>query len=405
MVESTPGAADPERTSSRRELLASMRLSDQAATETAAIDRQPARGAEMHASVFVIAEAGVNHNGDVSLGRGLIDAAVDAGADAVKFQTFRADELVSVHAPKAAYQERTTGTEKSHHAMIRELELSEAAHRELIAHAAKRGVRFLSTPFDLSSLYLLTGTFGLELLKIGSGELTNAPFLVAVARTAQRLIVSTGMGSTGEVEQALGALAYGFTAPPDAAPLPGDLGRAFASDAGQAALGERVTLLHCTTEYPAAFRDVNLRAMGTLAQSFGLPVGYSDHTPGIHVAVAAVACGARIIEKHLTLDRNLPGPDHEASLDPHEFSELVEHIRDMELALGDGIKRPTDAEWRNRDIARKSLVAARSIAAQEPFTVENLVCKRPGTGQPPGRYWEYLGQPADRDYATDELIR
>jgi N-acetylneuraminate synthase len=358
----------------------------------------------MSGPVFVIAEAGVNHNGDLDIGRGLIDAAADAGADAVKFQTFRADELVSRDAPKAAYQQRTTGTEESQHEMIRRLELSEVDHRALIGHAATRGIAFLSTPFDFSSLRLLTETFGLGLIKIGSGELTNLPLLLAAARASERLIVSTGMGSTAEVEQALGVVAYGFTSPGDGPPGPGEFGRAFASDKGQAALRERITLLHCTTEYPAAFDDVNLRAIATMSRAFGLPVGYSDHTPGIHIAVAAVACGARMIEKHVTLDRGLPGPDHAASLEPEELHQLVQHIRDVERARGDGVKRPTPAEWRNREVARKSLVAARPITKGEPFTSDNIACKRPGTGQAPSRYWEYLGQPANRDYATDELL-
>ena len=359
----------------------------------------------MSEQLFVIAEAGVNHNGDPGIGRELIDAADDAGADAVKFQTFRADELVSRDAPKAAYQQRTTGTEESHYEMIRRLELSEEDHRDLIAHAAARDIAFLSTPFDLSSLRLLTETFGLGLLKIGSGELTNLPFLLAAARASERLIVSTGMGSMAEVEQALGAIAYGFTVPGDVLPGPMDLAWAFADESGQGALRDRVTLLHCTTEYPAAFDDVNLRAIETLAQAFGLPVGYSDHTPGIHMAVAAVACGARVIEKHVTLDKTLPGPDHEASLEPDEFRQLVRHLRETDRARGDGVKRPTAAEWRNREVARKSLVAACPIVAGEPFTPQNLARKRPGTGRSPARYWDYLGQRADRDYATDELIR
>lgn len=358
----------------------------------------------MGAEVLVIAEAGVNHNGDLGIARSLIDAASDAGADAVKFQTFRADELVSKSAPKAAYQQRTTDADESQHAMIRRLELDEGAHEQLIAHASSRHIRFLSTPFDRPSLSMLTERFGLTLIKVGSGELTNLPFLVDVARAADRLIVSTGMGSLAEVESALGALAYGFTTSRGQHPGPHDLAAAYSSGVGQDEIRARITLLHCTTEYPAAFEDVNLKAMSTLSSAFGVPVGYSDHTPGTHIAVAAVALGACLIEKHLTLDRTLPGPDHEASLEPDELAQMVDQIRATQRAIGDGIKRPSGAEWRNRAVARKSLIAARPISSGERFSEENLACKRPGTGIAPERFWSYLGRPSDRDYDTDELI-
>lgn len=357
----------------------------------------------MNEAIFIIAEAGVNHNGDLSLGRKLVDAAADAGADAVKFQTFRASDLVSRTAPKAEYQLRTTDAAESQFDMIRRLELSEDDHEALIAHAASRGIAFLSTPFGLPSLDLLTRRLGLTQIKLGSGELTNGPLLLAAARQAQRLIVSTGMGSLAEVEAALQLLAFGFTTPTEA-PTAGSREAAYASAAGQEALRARVTLLHCTTDYPAAFADVNLRAMTVLSQAFGLPVGYSDHTPEIHISLAAAALGATVIEKHLTVDRSLPGPDHEASLEPGEFSTLVRHIRDIELALGDGVKRPTAAEHPVRDVARKSLVAARVIAPGEAFTEESLACKRPGTGVSPMRYWSYLGEPAHRSFEPDELI-
>ncbi len=359
----------------------------------------------MAAEVFVIAEAGVNHNGDIELARALIDAAADSGADAVKFQTFQADELVSHDAPKAAYQQRTTDRRESQHAMIRRLELDGSQHEALIAHASIRGIRFLSTPFDRPSLQLLTTRLGLDLVKVGSGELTNAPFLIDVARAAERLIVSTGMGNLSEVESALAALAYGFTAPHRRMPGANDLAVAYGAEAGQMALRSRVTLLHCTTEYPAAFEDVNLGAISTLSTAFGLPVGYSDHTLGTHIPVAAVAAGACVIEKHLTLDRTLPGPDHAASLEPDELAQMVIQIRQTQQAIGDGIKRPSEAEWRNRAVARKSLVAARPIALGELFTVDNLTCKRPGTGIAPDRFWSYLGRASDHDYDTDELIR
>lgn len=355
--------------------------------------------------VFVIAEAGVNHNGDQELGYRLVDAAAEAGADAVKFQTFTADELVSRSAPKAAYQERTTDASESHYSMIRRLELSEQMHVDLMEHAKKRGIRFLSTPFGSSSLRLLCERLGLDLIKVGSGELTNLPFLVEVGRLSRRVILSTGIGRIGEVEQALAALAWGFTSDTALHPSGDDLWRAFSGERAQAALRERVTLLHCTTEYPAPVEDVNLRAMDTLRHAFGLPVGYSDHTAGIHVPVAAVARGASVLEKHLTLDRTLPGPDQEASLEPSEFASMVEHVRGIEQALGDGVKHPRASELPNLAVARKSLVAAVPIAKDEPFTEANLTMKRPGNGLSPSMYWSLLGQRATRQYDADELIR
>ncbi|MBU6187598.1 MAG: N-acetylneuraminate synthase [Cyanobacteria bacterium REEB444] len=352
---------------------------------------------------FIIAEAGVNHNGDISLAKQLIDIAANAGADAVKFQTFQAEKLVSRDAPKAEYQTQTTGTTESQFEMIRKLELSDLDHELLISHAQSRGIQFLSTPFDIPSLHLLTQRFGLKKIKIPSGEITNAPFLLETARCAERIILSTGMSTLAEVEAALGVLAFGFTTD-KAIPQRGDFEQAFASDQGQQELGDRVTLLHCTTEYPAPFREVNLRAMDTLASAFGLAVGYSDHTPGIHVSLAAVARGARIIEKHFTSDRTLPGPDHQASLEPQELNQLVQQIREIEQALGDGIKRPTASEWKNREVARKSLVASRAIKASEVFTEENLTCKRPGTGVSPFSYWETIEQVATRSYDMDETL-
>lgn len=355
-------------------------------------------------ATFIIAEAGVNHNGSLDMGRRLIDVAADAGADAVKFQTFRAEQMVSRHAPKAEYQTRTTDKTETQLEMIRKLELTEADHAVLLNHAHDRGIAFLSSPFDLPSLQLLTGRFARETIKIPSGEITNAPFLLAIARVAKRVILSTGMSTLAEVEAALGVLAFGFIRSADITPGCEAFVRAFADDNGQRALRERVTLLHCTTEYPAPFFEVNLRAMDTLAAAFTLPVGYSDHTPGIHIPVAAVARGARVIEKHYTIDRTLPGPDHKASLEPDELRQMVAAIREVELALGDGVKRPSAAEWKNRDVARKSLVAARGIAAGEMFSAENLGCKRPGKGVSPFEYWRIAGQIAARPYAEDEAL-
>lgn len=354
--------------------------------------------------VFIIAEAGVNHNGDLDRARKLVDIARDAGADAVKFQSFHAEQLTGRTAPKAAYQIGTTGGEESQLEMLRRLELTESDHRALIAHAKTRGIAFLSTPFDVPSLRMLTEGFGLRTIKIASGELTNAPFLLAVARVADRVIVSTGMSTIDEVRDALSVLAFGFAVPGGASPRRADFAAAFGSPSGQEMLRSRVSLLHCTTEYPAPPAEVNLRAMDVMAEEFSLPVGYSDHTTGIHISVAAVARGATIIEKHFTTDRGLPGPDHKASLEPQELGEMVRQIREVEQALGDGVKRPTSSELKNRDVARKSLVAARAIAPGEPFDESNVACKRPGSGASPFEFWSVLGQTAKRSYAPDEKL-
>ena len=351
-------------------------------------------------STFIIAEAGVNHNGSLKLAKQLIGAAADAGADAVKFQTFRAKQLVAHHAPKAEYQTRTTDAKESQFEMIRKLELTDADHEVLIAYAKARNIEFLSTPFDSESLQLLTKRFGLTTIKISSGDITNAPFLLEIARIAQRVILSTGMSTLAEVEAALGVLAFGFIEP-NAIPQRNSFEEAYSSDAGQSALLDRVALLHCTTEYPAPFSEVNLRAMDTMSSAFGLPIGYSDHTVGIHIPIAAVARGASIIEKHFTVDSNLPGPDHKASLEPSELCEMVSAIRNVEKSLGDGIKRPTVTEAKNRVIARKSLVIERNLSAGENLA---LVCKRPGTGLSPFEYWRLANRKASRNYVADEIL-
>jgi N-acetylneuraminate synthase len=358
----------------------------------------------MSEPVFIIAEAGVNHDGDLATAKKLVDVAAMAGADAVKFQSFKANQLVRRGAPKAAYQTRTTDAGESQLDMLQRLELSEAQHAALIDHARTQGIEFLSSPFDVSSLDLLTKRFGLTTIKIPSGEITNAPFLLAVARAARRVILSTGMSTLEEIAAALGVLAFGFTARDKIPAGDAAFSRALASSDGARSLRERVTLLHCTSEYPAPFEDVNLLAMDTMAARFGLAVGYSDHTPGIHVSLAAVARGARVIEKHFTLDRAMPGPDHAASIEPRALADLVRQIRHIEAALGDGVKRPTDLECKNRDVARKSLVATRSIRVGEVFTAENVATKRPGTGISPFAFWRILGQPARRDYEADDPI-
>lgn len=358
----------------------------------------------MNMPVYIIAEAGVNHNGSLEQAIRLVDVASESGADAVKFQTFRADRLVSRTAAKAEYQARLTDAQESQHTMIRKLELDEAAHEVLALHCEKRGIEFLSTPFDLESLEMLVRKFDLSRIKLPSGDLTNAPLLLEAARTGKPIILSTGMSTLGEIEMALGVLAFGYSEK-DEPPSIAAFEQAYASEKWGRALQEKVTLLHCTTEYPAPFSEINLRAMATLQQAFGLPVGYSDHTQGIAIPVAAVALGAVIIEKHFTLDRNLPGPDHKASLEPNELKQMVLSIREVELALGASIKQPAASELKNRPVARKSLVAARDIRKGERFTQDNLVVKRPGDGVNPVHYWEWLGKIADRDYQQDDRVK
>jgi N-acetylneuraminate synthase len=352
----------------------------------------------------IIAEVGVNHNGSLDLALELVDAAARAGADIVKFQTFRAELITAKAAPKAEYQKAAAGdAAESQQDMLRRLELSEADHVRLLDRCRAKGIGFLSTPFDLPSLHLLTGRLGLTVLKLPSGEITNAPLLLAAARSGCDVILSTGMSTLDDVAEALGVLAFGYL-DPRAVPSRRAFSAAIGSAEGRAALAGRVTLLHCTTEYPAPFGSVNLRAMASLSGAFGLPVGLSDHTPGISVATAAVALGARVVEKHLTLDRGLPGPDHAASLVPDELALLVRSVREVEASLGDGIKRAAQCELGNRAVARKSLVAARAIRAGELFDGDNLAVKRPGTGVSPMDYWDWLGRAAGRDYAADEVI-
>jgi N-acetylneuraminate synthase len=351
---------------------------------------------------FIIAEAGVNHNGSLQMARDLIEVAAAAGADAVKFQTFRADKVISRFAPKAEYQTATTGAGESQLEMVRRLELDEAAHAQLWAHCRENRIEFMSTPFDPESVDLLV-KLGVTRLKIPSGEITNAPLLLKIARTGLPLIMSTGMATLGEIELALGVLAFGFRHKVEK-PSPIAFKAALSDNLGYRLLQELVTLLLCTTEYPAPLEEVNLQAMDTLGAAFHLPVGYSDHTPGIAVAIAAAARGARVIEKHFTLDRSLPGPDHRASLEPEELREMVRSIRQVEAALGTGIKLPSPAEQKNLLVARKSLVAGRFIKKGETFNEENITTKRPGSGISPLYYWDWLGRVAERDYLPDEIL-
>ena len=329
--------------------------------------------------VFIIAEAGVNHNGSIEIAKKLIDVAAEAGADAVKFQTFKADKLVSKTAQKAEYQKQTTDASESQYAMIKKLELDEEAHHELIEHCRLRNIRFLSTPFDLESISLLD-SLGMEIFKIPSGEITNLPYLRKIGSLNKQVVLSTGMADLAEVEDALNVLT------------------------GAGTPKEKITILHATTEYPCPLDEVNLRAMETIRSAFDVAVGYSDHTKGIEIPIAAAAMGASVIEKHFTLDRMMEGPDHKASLEPDELISMVRAIRNIEKALGDGIKRPTPSEAKNLSVARKSIVAAADIREGELFTETNLTVKRPGNGISPMRWDAVIGTPARKNYTQDELI-
>lgn len=332
----------------------------------------------MSQRIFIIAEAGVNHNGDLDLARQLIDQAVRAGADAVKFQSFKADSLMTRSAPKADYQKVTTG-EGNQFDMIRKLELDADAHIMLKDYATRKGIEFMSTPFDPDSIDLLA-EIGVRRFKVGSGDLTNVPYLRHMAAKKLPIILSTGMANMKEVVQAVEVIRMtGF-------PL------------------SNLTLLHATTEYPAPFSEINLRAMLTMKKKLGVQVGYSDHTEGIEVPIAAAALGAEVIEKHFTLDRLMEGPDHRASLEPHELRQMVTAIRHIEAALGSGVKDPSPSELKNRSAARKSLVASRPIKKGEPLSEKNMCVKRPGSGISPLRWDDFMGRPAPKNYDKDELI-
>lgn len=331
--------------------------------------------------IFIIAEAGVNHNGSLETAKKLVEQAALAGADAVKFQTFHAEKLVCKKALKAQYQIEVTDKEESQLEMLKKLELTEDMHKQLMAYCEGKGIMFLSTPFDVDSLHFLLQC-GMKIIKVPSGEITNYPYLREVghscATAGKRVILSTGMSSLDEVKTAIEVL------------------RANGS--------KEIEVLHCNTEYPTPYEDVNLRAMLTLKEELGIPVGYSDHTQGIEVPIAAVALGAVIIEKHFTLDRDMEGPDHKASLEPEELRQMVTAIRHIEEALGSREKKPSPSEEKNIAVARKSIVAAKDIKMGEVFTEENLTAKRPGNGINPMRWEEVLGKKAIRDFAEDELI-
>jgi N,N'-diacetyllegionaminate synthase len=328
---------------------------------------------------LIIAEAGVNHNGNLSMARKLIEAAADAGADMVKFQSFKADRLAATKSEKAEYQKSNTDSGGGQLDMLRNLELDLDDHLALKRHCDSCGIRFFSTAFDLESLDMLH-ELGLEIFKIPSGEITNLPYLRRMGTFGKPIILSTGMANLGEIEDAIGVLESTGTP------------------------REEITILHCNTEYPTPMCDVNLRAMETIHQAFGVRVGYSDHTLGIEIPIAAVALGAVVIEKHLTLDRSLPGPDHAASLEPGEFKAMVRGIRNIEIALGDGLKRPSSSEQKNMPIARKSLVAGVPIIKDQVFNLQNIAIKRAGKGISPMLLDEILGRRAVRDFNTDEPI-
>ncbi|GDY24149.1 N-acetylneuraminate synthase [Agarivorans sp. Toyoura001] len=353
---------------------------------------------------LIIAEAGVNHNGDEKLAFELADAAYQSGADIVKFQTFKAKNLVTEEAKQADYQVTNTQKQESQLAMLSRLELSYDAHHELVKHCVKLGIEFLSTAFDSESLDFLVNDLGLTRLKLPSGELTNAPLVLEHARTGCDLIVSTGMATLSEIETALGVIAFGYTSDDSAVPSVQAFQEAYASDEGQRALKSKVTILHCTTEYPAPMEEINLKAMDTLGRAFDLPAGYSDHSQGITIPIAAVARGAVLIEKHFTLDNNMEGPDHKASLEPQDLTAMVSAIRQVEKALGSRVKTPTVSEVKNKAVARKSLVAARDINEGEAFSPQNMTIKRPGDGMSPYRYWDMLERTASKAYRAGELI-
>lgn len=352
----------------------------------------------------IIAEAGVNHNGSEELAFKLIDAAKDSGADIVKFQTFKAKNIVTTSAKLANYQIKNTQKVESQLAMLKRLELSYETHHKLIAYCHRRGIEFLSTAFDHQSLDFLVNDLGLKKLKIPSGEITNAPLILAHARTGCHLIVSTGMATLSEIEAALGVIAFGYISNINAEPDIHAFEAAYLSSEGQKVLQEKVTLLHCTSEYPAPFNEVNLKAINTLSTAFGLPTGYSDHTTGIAIPIAALVYGSVIIEKHFTLNKAMEGPDHKASLNPSELKSMVTAMREVEMAMGTGRKGPTMSEIDNKNVARKSIVATKNINKGEYFTAQNLDIKRPGTGMSPYQFWHLMDCTASQNYQVGELI-
>lgn len=353
--------------------------------------------------VYIIAEAGVNHNGDMNLAKQLVRQGAEAGVNAVKFQTFRPEKLVTKLAEKATYQKENTENQESQLEMLQKLTLQDEDYMELEQLCQEYGVDFISTPFDSESLHFLTNKLDMPFIKVPSGEIDNAPFLLEIAHTKKPIVLSTGMATLGEIEKALAVLSYGYlnTVFPVSFQA---VHHVYISDEGQKVLKDKVKLLHCTTQYPAPVAQANLLAMDTMKKAFGLAVGYSDHTEGITIPIAATAMGAEIIEKHFTLNKNMEGPDHRASLDPHELKEMVKAIRMVEQANGNGIKIPVDDEVANIHIVRKSLVAAKDIVAGETFTLDKLTAKRAGVGISPMNIWNLIGKKSECDYKADEKI-
>lgn len=354
-------------------------------------------------SVYIIAEAGVNHNGDRGMAFALIDAAAEAGADAVKFQTFDAIKLASKHAPKASYQKKLTNGDESQLDMLKKLELPKEWHSDLKRHCILRGIEFLSTAFDSDSLRFLND-LGVNRFKIPSGELANGPLLWQFARTKKPLILSTGMAFLSEVEEALAIISHALRFSHEPQSLQ-EVWQAWSDPESRQVLAGHVTLLHCTSRYPTPFNQVNLRAMDTLAATFGLSVGYSDHTEGILIPVAAVARGACVIEKHFTLDRNLPGPDHQASLEPDELKQMVCQIRALQDSFGHGGKSPYPEEWDTRRAARQQVVAAREIAKGALLNRDDLTTARCGVGMEPSTLWAMVGTVSKNSYQAGEIVR
>ncbi|HOG23810.1 MAG TPA: N-acetylneuraminate synthase [Candidatus Omnitrophota bacterium] len=353
---------------------------------------------------YIIAEAGVNHNGSLRLAKRLVDVAKYAGADAVKFQSFHAEEIATANVPKANYQSKNLSGGCGQLEMLKKLELSVAKQRALFFYCRKKKIEFLSTPFDLKSLAFLI-KLGVKRLKISSGELTNGPLLLAAARSGLPLILSTGMSDLAEIRDALDVIAFGYLRTGNARPPHSlKMRRLARTTCAKLKLAKNVTLLQCTSEYPTPMEDINLRAMDALREKFGVSAGLSDHSTGIAVPIAAAARGARIIEKHFTLDRNSPGPDHQASLEPDELKLMVKAIREIERALGDGHKRPARSESKNMAVVRRSIVAARTIAAGEEFSELNLTVKRAGKGISPMLIWSFYGKRASRCFSKDERV-
>ncbi len=354
---------------------------------------------------LIIAEIGVNHNGRMDLAIDLFKAAKECGADIAKIQSFKAAKLTTPQAGKAHYQQLRTDKDESQQEMLRKLELSFDDQKKLLSLATEIGIRFLSSPFDLESSDWLIDSLKLDTIKIGSGELTNGPLLYSVAQKGAQVILSTGMATTEEIECAMSVLAFGYSNKSLKGINADELAQLFSNPDTKKILKSKVQLLHCTTEYPAPFSELNLQCLESMRSHFGVPIGFSDHTPGIEAPIAAVALGATVIEKHFTLDKSLPGPDHKASLNPSEFRKMVDGIRNIETGFGDGIKKPTESELKNKPIARKSLVAAKNIKKGELFSSENLTSKRPGNGLSPMNYWALLETPSPIDYEEDELIQ